>query len=466
MPKIPSYDSQVSIQSRRLTREGPGLRISPDTTQARALTQFGVTLSGVAEDFIKAKADQEYAAAKVEGYKALAQTKAEAGQDNDFQNFEPKYAKKIKEIKETISKTIRSQQAKRLFQQDYELKSTYSYYDIMAAGRKRFVAYDKDLMAQETVATKERYFSASTPGEKQNAKDELGQIFSRRVENKILNKVEAGNLYAKEIADLDEGQAEYDILGAPSYALGELQKGKHGAYKNLAQDRRVDLIKSAESHVEKLQNQKKEAIAIATNQMEANMVDLKIAGTLTEQQVREEKELGMISEKFANSMTKALRNPKIVKKSNESTYNKLALDILDPEKDPEDMRIDLLNNNATGKLSDEDFQILYTFNESLTKDIIETQLPKRNFLQAIFDWSGKYAKKKDEVKAQMFKDYMNKVNTGEDPQVAFDSVVETGQNMVTLDKQKYKIGDIVETPLGPREIIRFNKAGKAVVNTE
>jgi hypothetical protein len=227
MPQIPQYNTQAGIQVKKLTEEAPAIRLSAEglTQSARAMSQFGVTISNIAEDIAKVKADQEYAKAKIEGYKVLSQIETEGAQDGDFQNFEPKYAKKIKDTQESISKTIRSPQAKQAFEQDFELKSTYSFHDIMTDGRKRFIAYDKDLMVQEVATAKERYYSASTSGEKQNAKDELGQIFSRRVENKILNKPEAANLHQKEVASLDEGQAEHDILGNPSYALGELQKG-------------------------------------------------------------------------------------------------------------------------------------------------------------------------------------------------------------------------------------------------
>ena len=249
MPKIPQYNSQASLRAEtlrtgKLTEEAPAVRVSPDSLihETRALSQFGVTVRNIAEDIIKVKADQEYAKAKIEGYKTLLQIEAEASDDNDFQNFEPKYSKRIKETQENILKTIRSPQAKQAFQQDFELKSTYSFYDIMAQGRKRFLKYDEDLRIEETAAAKERYFSASTTQEKQNAKDELAQIFSRRVERRLLNRPEAAVLYKKEIQELTKGQLTYD-LGRDmalslenSYTYSQLKLGDKGDYAELSKE--------------------------------------------------------------------------------------------------------------------------------------------------------------------------------------------------------------------------------------
>lgn len=294
MPKIPQYDSQATIQTRKPTEEAPAVRIPAEsfTEQIRAVSQFGITIQNIAEDIIKVKADQEYATAKIEGYKGLSQIELEASQDDDFQNFEPKYTKRIKDTQETILKTIRSPQARQVFQQDFELKSTYSFYDIMANGRKRFLDYDKDLMAQETATTKERYFSASTTQEKQNAKEELAQVFSRRVENKILNKAEAANLYQKELKELIKGQFNYDkgrdmaTSLENSYVYNQLKLGDKGTYTGLSKD---EVGKSLEEIQLKVNRNKRDfefQSNINQTQTLAQMIIAQAEGTLDFEQIK------------------------------------------------------------------------------------------------------------------------------------------------------------------------------------
>lgn len=446
MPRIPIYNNQASIQIRKVTEEAPAIRIPAEsfTHEARAMSQLGVTISAIAEDIIKVKADQEYAKAKIEGYKTLSQIEVEASQDDDFQNFEPKYTKRIKDVQETILKTIRSPQAKQAFQQDFELKSTYSFYDIMTNGRKRFIDYDKDLMTQEIVTTKQRYFSASTPGEKQNAKDELAQIFSRRAENKILNKAEAANLYQKEMASLDEGQAEHDILSNSAYALGELQKGKQGAYKELVQDKRIDLIRQAESRIEKIKNQQEEAIAIAVNQKEADLIDMKIAGTLTEQQVKTERQLGTINAKFADVMINALRSPKVYKptalegiiKFNELVERNAAMARKEkswlnmgkvPFEDIAKFRADTINANARGYISDKQMtDLLSETSKTFYRDPIF-----QNALDQLAAQSKLYATSEVQarVKAEMYGNLTTKVIAGKEPRDAVTEVIKERLNV-------------------------------------
>jgi len=463
MPKIPKYTAQKGLIAPGLTKESPAINIDPNsfTGEARALTQMGVSVSEIAENIQKVKSDQEYAQANITGYKSLQEMEVEASQDNDFQNFESKYSKKIQDTKQSISKNIRSPQAKRQFDNDFELKSTYAFYNIMANGRKRFIEFDQDLMNKEASDAKERYFSATSPQEKQNARDELASIFMRRVQNKTLNRAEGVTLHKKEVEGLTEGQVEWDILNNPFIAAAELQKGKFGIYKDLPQKKRVEYIGKADTRIEKLQNQEEESIAIAMNQREAEHIEMRIARTLTEEIVMADLEAGEISPKFAEAELKNLRNPKISKKTNATTYNTLALNILDKDKSIEENRINLLNNNAIGKLSDEDMEILYVFNQNLTKDILEQGLPKKSFLQKISWWSDEYVEEREEVKAQMFKQYMQRINRGENPADAFLNVLE-----IHKKKSIYELGQIISTPKGNVKIIGFDADGEPMVEAQ
>lgn len=460
MPRIPQYNQQESIrqgesiQVRQLPTEAPAIRIDASSYahEARAASQLGVTISNIAEDIIKVKADQEFAKAKIAGYQGLQQIEADASQDDDFQNFETNYSKKIKDLQDNISKTIRSPLAKQQFNDDFALKSTYSFYNISADARKRFMNYDKDLMAQEITTTEDRIFSATTPQEKENAKAELASIFSRRVENKTLNKAEATNLYKKELMGLDEKQTEYDILRNPIYTLGELQKGKEGAYKNLAQDKRIDLIKQAESRIEKLKNQQEETIAIAQNQKESELIDLKIAGTLTEQQVKVERDAKTISAQFADSMISALRNPKIDIKSKDEVYIDFQNKVMDLQakgkkatlQENAKLIVDVLKAHSKGLLDTDDVKrilkdrniIIQKQLENETNIILSKSNPK-NIWQKLSIWSDEYASQRPEIKARMYRKLIDGITQGGDAAEVLNKIISDELDNHLSEQAKY-----------------------------
>jgi hypothetical protein len=361
LPKIPQYESRESIQVRTVTEEAPGIRISPEdlTITSKAVSQFGITVQNIAEDIIKVKADQEYAQAKIESYKALSQIESEAAGDNDFQNFEPKYSKKIQEIKDNITQKIKSPLAKQEFQQDFDLKSIYAYHDIMANGRRRFLDYDKDLMNQEIALAKERYFTASTPGEKQNAKDELGQIFSRRIENKILNKAEGANLHQKIIAGLDEDQAGEDIILNPQYALDQLTR-KDSPYKNLTKLKRAELIDKAQQQIDKQMGQLSRQQLITYAQNEDKVCDSDINGNpLNADEIKNLRDRDLIRSSFALSKIKALNSAKAINaKTDNKTFEDIFGNIIRRDIPATEIREKIYNANAQGKLNTSDMRRL------------------------------------------------------------------------------------------------------------
>ena len=356
------------------------------------MSQFGVTVGNIAEDIIKVKADQEYAKGKIEGYKALQQVESEASQDDDFQTFEPKYSKRIKDTQEAISKTIRNPQAKQAFNDDFALKSTYSFHDIMADGRKRFLAYDKDLMAQEIVTTKERYFSASTTQEKQNVKDELAQIYTRRIGNKLLNKAEAGNLYKKELAGLDEGQAEHDILGNPQYALDQLVRKEKGIYPTLSELKRMQFIEDAQQKIDKqiAETSRQQLITYAEN--EDTLTDKKINGILSSEEVLFARNQNLIRSKFADTLIRSLKSAKAVNAQTDiKIFEDIFGNIINRDISATEIREKIFTANAQGKISNSDVKRLLFAEkgEGITtvyEDFIAEQeqpksknKPKRNF---------------------------------------------------------------------------------------
>jgi hypothetical protein len=122
-----------------------------------------------------------------------------------------------------------------------------------------------------------------------------------------------------------------------------------------------------------------------------------------------------ISPRFAKAAIENIRSAKKYKAETNSTiFNKLAGDILDPSKKENDIRNELLAKSATGELSDVDFQTLYTFFRSATKEAVDKAMPQKTWLERLFN-NGKDKGLRQETLTNMFKQYMQKVNNGDNP---------------------------------------------------
>jgi hypothetical protein len=132
-----------------------------------------------------------------------------------------------------------------------------------------------------------------------------------------------------------------------------------------------------------------------------------------------------ISPRFAKAAIENIRSAKKVKaETNSTSFNKLAGDILDPNKKENDIRNELLTKSATGELSENDFQTLYTFFQSANKEAVDKAMPKKTWLERLFN-NGKDKGLRQEVITGMFKQYMQKVNNGSDPGKAASEVFNT-----------------------------------------
>lgn len=186
-----------------------------------------------------------------------------------------------------------------------------------------------------------------------------------------------------------------------------------------------DLSKQIEIDAKQITERARFQAMVAQDQTESDLIDKYFKGGLTRDYVKQLHFNKKISDGFATTMMNNLNSlQKIGTKTNASTFNKVAEDILDPSKKVEDIRKELLNKNAIGELTDSDFQTLNTFFQSATKDTVDKAMPKKTWLQRLFN-NGKDAGLRQEIITDMFKQYMQRVNTGEDPAQAVSEITAT-----------------------------------------
>jgi len=210
----------------------------------------------------------------------------------------------------------------------------------------------------------------------------------------------------------------------------------------------------------KVEKQTQLVIAEAKNKREEDLLSAHILqNNVTPEMIRNELSAGSISPKFAQAMVSNIESiKKIGTTSNSSTFNKLTDFILADNK-PEETRLELLKENAKGEITDDELKILNTFNQAITKDTLEKAMPKKSFLQTISFWSDEYAGKKPEAKAQMFKEYMQKVMAGVNPETAVNEIIKKKTQEVLVNKTP----SMANLPEGKGQLMIDAQGNKAIV---
>jgi len=186
-----------------------------------------------------------------------------------------------------------------------------------------------------------------------------------------------------------------------------------------------DLSKQIEIDAKQTTERARFQAMVAQDQTESGLIDKYFKGELSRDEVKQLHFNNKISDGFAKTMINNLNSlERINAKTNSKTFNKIAEDILDSSNKPEDIRNNLLAKNAVGELSDADFQILYTFNQSITKETVDKAMPKRTWLQRLFN-NGKDKGLRQEVITQMFKEYAQRISQGDDPAKAVSEIIST-----------------------------------------
>ncbi|MFA5388865.1 MAG: hypothetical protein WC312_03825 [Candidatus Omnitrophota bacterium] len=432
MPKIPQATNQTGINVGATPRmDAPEIGLGAAKKSEQAQSEVVQAIAQAEDVLVKVRDFRQTTEAQNYALERLSSIKSAADQDIDFDSS--KYETEIDKVGQEAAKTLTGQLAREEFMANFQRQATAVKWGIRNDFRARELQSIDASIGYQGQQIIDNY-GGMNDAEKMASIANYRRSLENAVKIGLYNSATAEAKYAKFQKDIIKGSVDYGILNNPQETLAELQKGNDGAYPGLTQSERIDFIKEAETRIEKLNNQQKEAIAIARNQRESELVDAKIAGTLTVPMVKKERELENISTQFADSMIKALERPK--KKTVNTTFNNLALDILNPDKKEKDIRNDLLNKNAIGELNDQDYQILNTFFRGITKETIDKAMPQKTWLQRLFN-NGKDKGLRQEIITQMFKQYMQKISQGDDPGKAVTDIITLHLDNHLAEQAKY-----------------------------
>lgn len=409
MGKIPRYNAEGSPKAGQIVAEG--------------LAKAGQALFDIGEKFQKVRQEEEIGRATVQATQNLNDIETEAIQDTEVIGWDEKYDKKLTELRGNISKGFRDREAQAEFLRRFDIDLVNQQQKIKQYGYKKLVDQRLTTLSEESSQLQDIYLKEENPSLKQQHLSKIAFLFNTAAKDGVMSAKDASENFIKIKEELPEQQAKADILQDPSFALGQLQKGNQGVYKDLASDKRSSLIKEAETRLEKVQKQEEERVAIAQNEGEAELIDLRSAGTLTEKVVNQYEAMGKSSPKFAETMRQNLRSPKIIgAKTHDAAFKKIVEDMIDPAKNPKDIRIDILKNETSGNLSKDSSNALTVFNQNMTKETIDTTLPKQKHLWGLIQW-GTDSNLRPEAKSRMLLNYIQMVNTGEEPTIALKKAI-------------------------------------------
>jgi hypothetical protein len=190
-------------------------------------------------------------------------------------------------------------------------------------------------------------------------------------------------------------------------------------YPDLTPTERLSLIEESQKRIFQNNQSYKKQVDNNEDAVTATLAD-KNKPQPSEQQIIAMMDSEQITPKFAKATIENLKSIKEKKENRSEYFDKASRKIITPgDTKPEDIRIGLLNANAAGDLSNEEFALLYTFNQEANNKSIDDDSPHKSFARSIIDWSDSNAGSKTiESRSRMFKDYMTQVNSGTEPETA------------------------------------------------
>ena len=448
MAKIPTYTSQASLRTVKLTTQAPAVKVNPSAfgIESQAIQGVGEVIAKIGENIYELQAQSELSKANTEWTRSRKNIEA-TNDDNPVGWIGRRDEEALKE-KERILKNIKNPLAKREFQ----LQADRDYIDTQARLKNRYASLTVidsiDSADKERAEVTDTIYNATSETE---INKEIAKVKSR-YDGLVLTKAMTDTQAAKEFSawkkDLIVGKPRHDLKIMPEYVATELRKGKLGAYPDVPKDERFKIIAEADTKAEKLKAEEEERIVIARNQTEADQIDLRSRGILIEDIVKNNP---FTTPEFKKAMIANLRSPKTVTaKTNFNVYSEVMEDILDPDKTATEIKKTILDYNSQGKLSEADMRSLL-FVSKLGQDpifqkSIEEQSPSFfksvwNSIKSIFKFPADIAT----VANNVIKRAEGGIAPEELPQVTKEEIDKEVAKQ-NPNKVNYEIGDTVTNP--------------------
>ena len=452
--KIPTYESSNGIK----TGNTPELNLSSVNASkqagqglSEAIANVGKNFAEVEEargkvrDFRQTNEAQAYAFDKLNAIKALA--------DEDV-DFDPaRYEEEITKVGQEAGKTITSPLAKEEFMANFQRQATTTSWGIKNLFRTRELEAAKasiEYNRQQLVNS----YAGMSHAEQITAVANFKKSLMSGVKTGIYNQATANQIDMNLQKDVQESVVNTHIIANPEITKTELEKGKDGSYPGISEEFRAESITKADAYDKKYKAEaeakQKELIDTNENNIVTRMIDPQKQKptegeivTMMNSNNPEER----ISPRFAKAVIENIRSAKKYKPDDKGTeFESIISDMINPKKDPKETLIKIMSANTSGKISDDDFNNLSLFAQSITTKELDQALPKQKHLWGLISW-GKDVNLRPVIKNQMLKYYLKQVNNNVAPEVAIkdamkQSIILTHPQAATYSEKGQKLIDL------------------------
>lgn len=319
------------------------------TTLGGTVTDLGKGLEGIGE--IVQKMDDRRQTLKAQTYLAQQhrQNYQMAATDPDVDNLEEKINTKSDQDIQAASEMIKSPSARNDFvsksQLDVERRNVPAYNMIL----KRKSGELKSALVQANDEDIKTYQQIADPEERKLLKQQVVDRTEQAVADGHINaqwaKLHVDTLLKQ--ADLDQVSNDMAVNAEATYQ--QLQKGKEGLYPDISEKARKQFMDRAQKQIEKQGSENKIIYGVAQNHAENQLLDAMGKDGLTQEMVNDAQLMGVngikIRPEFAKAASEALNDP-FPTESNNAKYTKLFDLVTDPDKDPLEVKLDVLKTRG------------------------------------------------------------------------------------------------------------------------
>jgi hypothetical protein len=441
MANIPTYTSRE-----KATTEAPAVYIKPakyaeeqspelaaKMSIGAGLEQAGNLVAKVADKMLQIQNANSESEANILVTQTMATHEDEVNKNPDLNNALKDTPNKIQEMKRQGASKFVDPRARAEWERNFDLKAIVYQNALKTNVLKRQIDLGRANTLREMDLESSNYINAPTPEVKLASRQKISNIMADAIKLQLFTEEQGIDEVNKVIKSADETTKD----------LESLRKRK---------EKEIEL-----------------AAKEAKNARENELIQLRVNKTNSLEdliiQARTDMNAGRIDPKFAEAYINSCKSPKVVgAKTNHNVFNNIAEKILDPTKKSEkseDINNEMLRKNAVGELTDEDFHILHTFNQGITKETIDKAIPKKSFWQRLFNF-GKDTGLREETKSQMFKEYMQRVISGENPEEVITDIIRKKTQEILVNK----VPSMSNLPKGKGQLMIDGNGNKAIVYSD
>lgn len=422
MPLLPTYDSKLdTIQPKANTAvttqpfQGGG---EESKVGAKATGELADTM----DKFIEIKDTMEYTKVTANAEVAIAKQKLAAAQDPNPDNAQF-HIDELQKIKKDATKGFTNKFTAQKVGMELDHKIEVGSLEIGGEFFKKKLFANKvnldttiDTMLQEKIST-------TDPNRKAEIDQKILALVQTNYAAGLITKGEADNY----IDTARTMSVKYDIYNDQSTTEKESQVLKDlnskDKYPDLTAKERLELKGEAQRRIFQNNQSYKKQIDNNEDAITARFADPSKPKP-SEDEIVDLMNADQLTPKFARATIENIKSMKEKKENTSAEFAKIVDYIVTPGNKPEDIRIEIMRQEAMGNIDRDEFNMLYTFNQNASNKEIDKASPQKNFIQTLTFWSDENAgMKTTESKSRMFKDYMMQVNEGIDPEVAVKAAI-------------------------------------------